>query len=1402
MSLYVPLRSNLSLSELVDLVKAQITIKGHYRKVNGRDHWVPAHKREVQTKGERDKLVRGLAKKMANDPGHTHEHANLANAAAVARRLSRVTGKTVHAYLDANGKAVTGHTAPTHKPTKHVSATAGELTLHHATLGAVKATALLMGRKLHQIGAKGLAEHAAHLVEHEGHTPEEASTHLHASHRAAVAAAIANGHTPSKAALALHPELAAIHQTARAERQAAAHLEDEAKAAKHEATIAGRQAAQEARTARRQERKSKPVEPTPEPVADTGLEDLLERAKASNATVDAELEAKARAGDERAIRRVKNKVEFAEARGVKRVISFDTPEHAHRYLRNKYPDLSPRERDMVVSTAKRANADSMAEWTPAGLDAEVKTYLAESKEAADLADEKAGKKDARKLEEEAREARKVAREAAHQELARKMLEHIHAHGETSLDKLREAMGHGKVDKMRPTDNAVHAALARMRDEKLLEVDRPSFGEPRVKLPAAVLQAKDRAAAVAEQTAMHETAGTHGMASDDTTATGIGVLAHELSEAIAMMRNGKPGEQRFDNAKAKVDALLEGKSASTLKQVQANVINRHHERDAFNRAKGKGMVDYLAAHIQAIPEDASGKKAGAQEGNDNAYKGGPKDKEKKPRQKATPEEEAAHAAKRVALVATLERAKTAYRATFRGMMGGEENARILGQAVRDAQHALVRHDHPEKEQSGDFQDVGEKIGGARKDVWGGFEEGEQSFSTIDWDAMAADPEQASRVINKKNLLAQSTPQDMRDAGMPAPVAFLATKILDTIAPRPPGDSNAARMAYAKGVERLQRAFMNTTDFQGIIGVIKDMRSQANGFEVPLERVAERDAMVAAGGAAYALEKTAEEKSKAAYKVMQDANNATYAIRRDRRGDTNLAKVAELAAAQAKADQVTKEWQALNTLTRAAEEHRRTAYAPLYKLDAALKALDRANPSSWHNTFAALGDRFEGMLAGKGAVWETHNKTAQRKIEDGDWSWGEVKEKAAPKPKPVKEAGEGYSDELDEAGNDKHGLPQWKRKAPEDAMRTGGKALGDVTAQSFNDMFGLRGTEYGNYVNPAEAKHHTQLAAEAFNDMAMVLGLDAKQVSYNGRLAMAFGARGKGRALAHYESGKKVINMTKYAGGGTLAHEWGHFLDNILTMVSHGGKGGDHSFMSDGINKVAGPELAEPIRAAYVAIIDAMHNGNVRAGKTADPEKGPPKAWGRTGRYIHKSQLDKALVANGGDAQGAMDALLDHYDDAPAGQFRGRLSDKDRRDAGQYLASKTGQTIFTERARENGISEFKQRSGTMGKGENNYWTRGHEMFARSWEAYVEDKCLEKGIENTYLVYGTRQLGSAHMPMDVDRVKPDGFAYPQGDERVKVNAAFDQLIAAIKSTDMLAKALVLDAPKRVLTPVVPAW
>ena len=113
--------------------------------------------------------------------------------------------------------------------------------------------------------------------------------------------------------------------------------------------------------------------------------------------------------------------------------------------------------------------------------------------------------------------------------------------------------------------------------------------------------------------------------------------------------------------------------------------------------------------------------------------------------------------------------------------------------------------------------------------------------------------------------------------------------------------------------------------------------------------------------------------------------------------------------------------------------------------------------------------------------------------------------------------------------------------------------DVTPQDFLDTFGVRGVEFGNWVPQAERQLYLNKSYDAIMDLCKVVGISPKAFSLGGRLALAFGSRGKSRALAHYEPLKEVINLTRMKGAGSLAHEWFHALDNYLSRQVNGNVG---------------------------------------------------------------------------------------------------------------------------------------------------------------------------------------------------------------------------------------------------------
>jgi hypothetical protein len=153
--------------------------------------------------------------------------------------------------------------------------------------------------------------------------------------------------------------------------------------------------------------------------------------------------------------------------------------------------------------------------------------------------------------------------------------------------------------------------------------------------------------------------------------------------------------------------------------------------------------------------------------------------------------------------------------------------------------------------------------------------------------------------------------------------------------------------------------------------------------------------------------------------------------------------------------------------------------------------------------------------------------------------------------------------------------------------------DITAEEFAKQFGFRGIEFGNWVNQGERQVSINEAYDALMDLSGVMGLNPKAISLNGKLGLAFGARGSGKANAHFEAQKVVINLTKTKGAGSLAHEWWHAMDNYFSRM----RGTTEGFVTaspraglvkDSTGKWVKDERIRPeVMQAYKALVDAIN-----------------------------------------------------------------------------------------------------------------------------------------------------------------------------------------------------------------------
>lgn len=115
----------------------------------------------------------------------------------------------------------------------------------------------------------------------------------------------------------------------------------------------------------------------------------------------------------------------------------------------------------------------------------------------------------------------------------------------------------------------------------------------------------------------------------------------------------------------------------------------------------------------------------------------------------------------------------------------------------------------------------------------------------------------------------------------------------------------------------------------------------------------------------------------------------------------------------------------------------------------------------------------------------------------------------------------------------------------------------------DKFRFKSVEFGNYVSIDWRYSYLMGASMALYDINKVLGFNFN-TGLNKTVGLAFGSRGSGSALAHFEPHSFMINLTRYDKGITsdrekmvdggmmsLAHEYGHALDYFFASYITGG-----------------------------------------------------------------------------------------------------------------------------------------------------------------------------------------------------------------------------------------------------------
>jgi hypothetical protein len=398
--------------------------------------------------------------------------------------------------------------------------------------------------------------------------------------------------------------------------------------------------------------------------------------------------------------------------------------------------------------------------------------------------------------------------------------------------------------------------------------------------------------------------------------------------------------------------------------------------------------------------------------------------------------------------------------------------------------------------------------------------------------------------------------------------------------------------------------------------------------------------------------------------------------------------------------------------------------------------------------------------KRGIAEFDTKIENSKPKDNDWSWSEDK----------KEKSEKKSNENKLIINKKEPLAYIKR--------TGGYKIGDISVGELIDKFGYKAVNYGNYVDDKWSKQHTKFYLQAMSDLGEIFNINIKELNQLGGLSIVFGGKGRAGHLATYFPQTKDINLTKSNGDGSVAHEYGHYFDNL--MVDLDKKKAEPLLATENLNRIEQYE----VRMALKDIVDFFVKGNpLYTPKmkvtffAQDSNTIPNIPYLKDRRWEYKKlelkptieetleQCEEILVFDENLYQTQVRVIgyiINH--------FQLLEYSIDIRLKTSMFYQKSAYNFFSycykkpSKYNPNRIEIVK-----AGDKRTPYWTSNVEMFARAWETILFKKILDKNRRSDYLVSG----------IDMTELNVEGFQnpYPSGSELNYLEELYDNLIKAVK-------------------------
>ena len=362
----------------------------------------------------------------------------------------------------------------------------------------------------------------------------------------------------------------------------------------------------------------------------------------------------------------------------------------------------------------------------------------------------------------------------------------------------------------------------------------------------------------------------------------------------------------------------------------------------------------------------------------------------------------------------------------------------------------------------------------------------------------------------------------------------------------------------------------------------------------------------------------------------------------------------------------------------------------------------------------------------------------------------------------------------------------KKILEFIERTGGllidkSRLTDVEAIKayLRDTFGFKAFEYGASLPDVEAKEIIYHFLGAMSDFGEILNIDIAGLNRRCGLSMGFGSRGRGRAKASYFPLARIINLTRSNGDGSVAHELGHYLDNMVSFLDNPGRYVYLDFATQ--NQIPTETLDRTLRKktqskheldsievkqAFWQIMSYIMYGYKMTVLNGSVSYRPDEGVVGYVEYV-------ATAENAGNARLTSSFTMPKFEDlsivvkylATRGMGRFETLSKSQLKVYDIIVRDAGLKEYTFRIPSK-MSRYYSESKQVGGA---YWIEKPELFARAFEVYVYDKLKKRDRYNNFLVDGDYQDDAIDFLAE--------YPYPQHEERQYLFGLFDNLILAMK-------------------------